>query len=116
MLVKYGKPRPSDKHVACHTCDNPSCVNPEHLFWGTVQENALDASIKGRSNIPKGEHLEKARNATKRYMSSSSGKEHLSKLYKKYQCSMCNYINNKGNMNIHHRISGHSGFRDPEDM
>ncbi len=34
---------------ACHTCDNPSCINPEHLWGGTRTQNLLDASKKGRT-------------------------------------------------------------------
>lgn len=43
-------PRPSDAYVACHTCDNPPCVNPEHLWWGTMRENTQDMIAKNRTN------------------------------------------------------------------
>lgn len=37
-----------DGQFVCHTCDNPRCVNPEHLFVGTAKDNQQDMKAKGR--------------------------------------------------------------------
>lgn len=38
-----------------HKCDNPKCVNPNHLFLGTAKDNMIDREKKNRGNHPSGD-------------------------------------------------------------
>ena len=43
----FNGPIPQNRLVL-HRCDNPPCVNPDHLFIGTQKDNVRDMSLKGR--------------------------------------------------------------------
>lgn len=51
MYEIFNGPIPPAMYV-CHHCDNPRCVNPEHLFLGTNRDNIIDAMKKGRHIVP----------------------------------------------------------------
>lgn len=54
VLELSGRPRPEGA-MQLHSCDNPRCVAPWHLRWGTAQENVADAIARGRARWSRGE-------------------------------------------------------------
>ncbi len=48
--IKLGRPLTASER-ACHECDNPPCINPDHLWAGTQKENIQDGISKGRQQF-----------------------------------------------------------------
>lgn len=87
-----------------HHCDNPPCVNPNHLFIGTQSINILDANNKGRAKPPimKGEDhacakltLMEVREIRKLYQEGQTNKTKIAKLYGVSDMNIFKIINRK---------------------
>lgn len=68
----------------CHSCDNPACINPEHLFLGTQKENVSDMHSKNRHSH--GEtHSQSMRNAwtpEKRILAAERTKQRMQEIHR----------------------------------
>ena len=48
LMLATGRHDAARDQFACHACDNPPCVNPAHLRWGSAKDNAVDTLSRGR--------------------------------------------------------------------
>lgn len=78
MELQSKRPIPDSKEV-CHKCDNPLCINPEHLFIGTHKENLFDAAAKGK--LVHVLSQEKAEEIRALYNKGNTSERKLAKLY-----------------------------------
>jgi len=75
---KHGK-----RLYVCHSCDNPPCVNPKHLWLGTQKENMDDMVKKGRSLHRYGKDNPNVR-YPERYGNTKLTQDDVDKIRKKY--------------------------------
>lgn len=77
-----------DGMVVCHRCDHPPCVRPDHLFLGTLSDNAQDCVNKGR-------HRGGERNARKTHCPSGHPYEGENIIWRasnnSRECRICHY-------------------------
>jgi hypothetical protein len=52
VAYEITKEKVPNGYILMHSCDNPSCVNPDHLTVGTKAQNNLDMRNKGRARPP----------------------------------------------------------------
>ena len=75
--------------LVCHRCDNPKCVNPDHLFLGTSTDNMRDMVEKGRNFNQKGESHNQAKLTEEDVLGIRSSNEDWEELSTIYKVSVC---------------------------
>ncbi len=89
----------STKLFVCHTCDNRICINPDHLFIGTNQDNIRDMILKKRHNHGQTHPRSKLTDADvmgiREKISLGHSIKSVAKLYNISECNISQIKNNK---------------------
>ena len=113
--------------LVCHTCDNPGCCNPDHLFLGTDGDNNSDKEVKKRGQHPKGEDNGLAKLATEDVITIYQSPDAPTDLGRRYGCTEANIRSIQEGRTWQHvtcdlplsdvfnmpRVTGNSGQRRP---
>lgn len=86
-----------DGMEVCHECDNPACINHDHLFLGTHQENMTDCKNKGRAVGHPGEKNRRAKLTEADVIAIRASKMNKADLARKYSVShsLIRFIKNR---------------------
>lgn len=71
-LIHHGELK--KKYFICHHCDNPLCVNPDHIYQGKPKENSRDAQKRKRMRMGDRHHKTKIKDEDVKYIRSCSEK------------------------------------------
>lgn len=91
-----------------HKCDNPTCVNPEHLYLGDVQQNVRDRDNRGRQKTKRGFEHKLAKftpegvSFIRSLHSNSMPSRKLAKIFNCSQKAIMNILNFKSYKNVLH--------------
>lgn len=97
IFFKGKIPRLIGYHGNCvlHKCDTPSCVNPEHLFLGTMGDNVRDMFAKGRSTKPCKLSRSQVNSIREIYKKTGCTQQVLADVYGVSSVTICQIINFK---------------------
>ncbi len=88
----------SPSKLVCHSCNNPKCVNPDHLYLGSYQDNTKQAVEQGRQFVAKGELNGSCKLTEAEILAIKSDTRSQRKIAKEYNCSQLHVSRIKRNL------------------